>query len=257
MFLDGSINGDWFEVYVAHVLTPTQRPGDIVMMDTFSSHKRASVKAIIEAAVADLWFLPPYGLDFKLIEMARQAQGAPEEGRRARRRRTLDPSLRAIFGKEDPIMGRASTAKKSEARDAASKLAQSRLSVIELAKELGNVAEAYLDLNGVEHRRTKVRTPKTNGFVEQFNGTVLDEFFRVKMRETFYETVDALQADLDAWLIHYNTERPHLGYCMAASDTDDVELCLAGGKPLKIDVVRFDVMLAFADVATSGPIPDF
>lgn len=24
--------------------------------------------------------------------------------------------------------------------------------------------------------------------------------------------VDALQADLDAWLIHYNTERPHLGY---------------------------------------------
>ena len=72
--------------------------------------------------------------------------------------------------------------------------------------------ELYLDLNGVEHRRTKVRTPKTNGFVERFNGTVLDEFFRVKMRETFYDSVDALQADLDAWLIHYNTERPHLGY---------------------------------------------
>ena len=41
---------------------------------------------------------------------------------------------------------------------------------------------------------------------------MLDEFFRVKMRETFYDTVDALQADLDAWLVHYNTERPHLGY---------------------------------------------
>jgi transposase InsO family protein len=72
--------------------------------------------------------------------------------------------------------------------------------------------ELYLDLNGLEHRRTRVRTPRTNGFVERFNGTVLDEFFRVKMRETFYETVDALQADLDAWLVHYNTERPHLGY---------------------------------------------
>ncbi|MDF1635580.1 IS481 family transposase [Mycoplana sp. MJR14] len=70
----------------------------------------------------------------------------------------------------------------------------------------------YLDLNGIEHRRTKVRTPRTHGFVERFNGTVLDEFFRVKMRETFYETVAALQADLDAWLTHYNTERPHLGY---------------------------------------------
>lgn len=46
--------------------------------------------------------------------------------------------------------------------------------------------ELYLDLNGIEHRRTKVRSPKTNGFVERFNGTVLDEFFRVKMRKTFY-----------------------------------------------------------------------
>jgi len=44
------------------------------------------------------------------------------------------------------------------------------------------------------------------------NGTVLDEFFRETMRETFYETVGALQADLDAWLVHYNTESPHLGY---------------------------------------------
>ena len=72
--------------------------------------------------------------------------------------------------------------------------------------------ELYLDLNGIEHRRTRVRTPRTNGFVERFNGTVLDEFFRVKMREAFYNSVEALQADLDTWLVHYNTERPHLGY---------------------------------------------
>ncbi len=72
--------------------------------------------------------------------------------------------------------------------------------------------ELYLALNGIEHRRTKVRSPKTNGFVERFNGTVLDEFFRLKMRETFYESVEVLQADLDAWLVHYNTERLHLGY---------------------------------------------
>ena len=51
-----------------------------------------------------------------------------------------------------------------------------------------------------------------NGFVERFNGTVLDEYFRVKMRERFYDSVEALQADLDEWLVFYNTERPHLGY---------------------------------------------
>lgn len=72
--------------------------------------------------------------------------------------------------------------------------------------------ELYLELCDIEHRRTKVRSPKTNGFVERFNGTILDEFFRKAFREEFYESVEALQKDLDAWLIHYNTERPHRGY---------------------------------------------
>jgi len=72
--------------------------------------------------------------------------------------------------------------------------------------------ELYLSLNNIEHRRTKVRTPRTNGFVERFNRTVLDEFFRVAFRENFYETVQSLQDDLNLWLIHYNTERPHRGY---------------------------------------------
>ena len=32
------------------------------------------------------------------------------------------------------------------------------------------------------------------------------------LRAKLYESVEALQADLDAWLVHYNRERPHLGY---------------------------------------------
>ncbi len=72
--------------------------------------------------------------------------------------------------------------------------------------------ELYLDLNDIEHRRTQVRRPQTNGFVERFQRTVLDEFFRQAFRTTFYESVDALQTDLDAWLAYYNTERPHQGY---------------------------------------------
>jgi transposase InsO family protein len=72
--------------------------------------------------------------------------------------------------------------------------------------------EVYLALNDLAHKRTKVRHPQTNGFVERFHRTVKEEFFEVALRETFYETVEALQADLDRWLLHYNTERPHLGY---------------------------------------------
>ena len=72
--------------------------------------------------------------------------------------------------------------------------------------------ELYLALTELEHRRTKVRHPQTNGFVERFHRTVKEEFFEVALRETFYESVEALQADLDRWLAYYNTERPHLGY---------------------------------------------
>ena len=72
--------------------------------------------------------------------------------------------------------------------------------------------ELYLELNEIEHRKTQVRRPQSNGFVERFNRTVLDEFFRIVFRKKFYESVEALQEDLDAWLVHYNTERPHQGY---------------------------------------------
>jgi transposase InsO family protein len=72
--------------------------------------------------------------------------------------------------------------------------------------------ELYLALNDIRHRRTKVRRPQTNGFVERFHRTVLDEFFRTAFRTTMYDTVPALQADLDTWLQHYNHLRPHQGY---------------------------------------------
>ena len=72
--------------------------------------------------------------------------------------------------------------------------------------------ELYLALNEIKHRTTKVRSPRTNGFVERFNRTLLDEFFRVAFREKFYDSVEKLQKDLDGYLKFYNTERPHQGY---------------------------------------------
>jgi transposase len=70
MVLDGPINGEWFEAYVAQVLAPELRPGDIVVMDNLSSHKRAAVRELIEQAGATLIFLPPYSPDFNPIEKA-------------------------------------------------------------------------------------------------------------------------------------------------------------------------------------------
>jgi transposase InsO family protein len=72
--------------------------------------------------------------------------------------------------------------------------------------------ELYLSLNDIEHRRTKVKSPRTNGFVERFNRTVLNEFFRTAFRKKFYESVESLQEDLNLWLNYYNNERTHQGY---------------------------------------------
>ena len=72
--------------------------------------------------------------------------------------------------------------------------------------------QIMLTLHGIKHRKTKVATPRTNGFVERFNRTVLDEFFRGILLRKYYYKLEELQKDLDKWLKFYNDKRPHLGY---------------------------------------------
>lgn len=70
LVIDGPINGEWFEAYVAQVLVPTLKPGDVVILDNLSSHKRLAAREMIEAAGARMLFLPPYSPDFNPIEKA-------------------------------------------------------------------------------------------------------------------------------------------------------------------------------------------
>ena len=72
--------------------------------------------------------------------------------------------------------------------------------------------QLLLALHDIEHRTTKVRSPRTNGFVERMNRTLLDEHFRIKGREKWYESVDEIQADLDVFIEFYNLKRSHQGY---------------------------------------------
>jgi transposase InsO family protein len=72
--------------------------------------------------------------------------------------------------------------------------------------------QLLLALHDIEHRTTKVRSPRTNGFVERMNRTLLDEHFRIKGREKWYESVEEIQADLDVFIEFYNLKRSHQGY---------------------------------------------
>ena len=68
--VDGPMTGDVFVAYVKQQLVPTLRAGDIVVMDNLSSHKRSEVRIAIEAAGAELRYLPPYSPDLNPIEKA-------------------------------------------------------------------------------------------------------------------------------------------------------------------------------------------
>lgn len=67
--VDGAVNGDVFEAFVEQVLVPQLQPGDLVVMDNLSSHKRARVQALIETRGAKLAYLPPYSPDLNPIEL--------------------------------------------------------------------------------------------------------------------------------------------------------------------------------------------
>jgi transposase InsO family protein len=60
--------------------------------------------------------------------------------------------------------------------------------------------ELFLQLNEIEHTKTKARHPQTNGICERFHKTVLNEFYRVEFRRKIFHSLDELQQDLDSWL---------------------------------------------------------
>ena len=74
--------------------------------------------------------------------------------------------------------------------------------------------ELYLTIEGMEHTKTKTKSPQTNGICERFQRTVLNEFYQVAFRTKVYTSIEELQADLDVWLREYNEQRSHSGkYC--------------------------------------------
>jgi hypothetical protein len=74
--------------------------------------------------------------------------------------------------------------------------------------------ELYLQIEGIEHSKTKVRHPQSNGICERLHRTMQEEFYAVAFRRKLYTTLEEMQRDLDQWLKYYNNERTHSGrYC--------------------------------------------
>lgn len=95
--------------------------------------------------------------------------------------------------------------------------------------------ELYLQIEGIEHSKTQVRHPQSNGICERLHRTMQDEFYAVAFRKKLYENLEQLQQDLDQWVEFYNNERPHSGrYCFGKTpmQTFNESLTLAKQKLL-------------------------
>ncbi|MSP03994.1 MAG: hypothetical protein EXR05_01830 [Acetobacteraceae bacterium] len=68
-----------------------------------------------------------------------------------------------------------------------------------------------MQLEDIQHRKTRVRRPQSNGIDERLQRTLLDERFRVEGRRTWVEAIDEMQKPLDDYLATYNAKCPHQG----------------------------------------------
>ena len=63
----------------------------------------------------------------------------------------------------------------------------------------------------IQHHRIPPGKPIYNGYCERFQRTIFEEFYQKVFREKFFRRTEALQEELDRYLVYYNFKRPHFG----------------------------------------------
>ncbi|MGA7670138.1 MAG: IS630 family transposase, partial [Nitrolancea sp.] len=97
MTLDGAMNSDAFAAYVERFLVPSLRPGQIVICDNLSVHKRADIPRLVAAKHCTLIFLPAYSPDFNPIEQAFSKLKTALRRAQARTQETLEAAIAAAL----------------------------------------------------------------------------------------------------------------------------------------------------------------
>lgn len=69
--------------------------------------------------------------------------------------------------------------------------------------------------NGIDHLLTAPRSPTTTGKIERFHRSLRIEFLTGRI----FDTKSRAQEELDAWVVEYNTVRPHQGIGMVTPMT--------------------------------------
>lgn len=98
MVLEGALDRDAFDVFVAEALVPTLRPGQVVVWDNLNVHKSDAARRLIEACGCQLLWLPPYSPDLMPVEQAFSKVKTALRRAEARTRETLEAAIGTALG---------------------------------------------------------------------------------------------------------------------------------------------------------------
>jgi len=101
--------------------------------------------------------------------------------------------------------------------------------------------------NGIKHLLTAPRSPTTTGKVERWHKTLRREFLDGKV----FADLDDAQTQIDAWVWHYNHDRPHQGIGMVAPWE---RFGLAKHEPFEASTIETVGLVTTRKVATNGKI---
>jgi transposase len=93
MTLTGAVDTLAFDAYLARVLGPRLRKGDVIVLDNLNVHKASQVGRVAEERGAQVLWLPPYSPDFSPIEQCWSKIKALLRAAKARTREELEKAL--------------------------------------------------------------------------------------------------------------------------------------------------------------------
>ena len=93
MTLTGAVDTLAFDAYLARVLGPRLRKGDVVVLDNLNVHKASQVERVAAGRGAQVLWLPPYSPDFSPIEQCWSKIKTLLRAAKARTREDLEKAL--------------------------------------------------------------------------------------------------------------------------------------------------------------------
>lgn len=97
MTLEGAVDTDAFNAYVGHLLRPTIKPGDVLVLDNLSAHHASRIEEVAAECGAEVVWLAPYSPDFSPIELMWSKIKGAMRAAKARTREELEQAFKVAL----------------------------------------------------------------------------------------------------------------------------------------------------------------